>query len=213
MRLQEDIEDGWGSCSPVVASSPLRLAAKTRRSTSPGFAGGGRSSLAAGGGGGALRSSVTAGAGFSELERIGFAFALEARGLELRQAFDVGAAERENADAFDEVDEGAGARRAVKRLLARHEAELCDLMGASADGEAERCLVVDQGGFEGDAGFGVGCEIVEGVVIEDQLDHHVDAVAQGRDALAHGVQWEEVAQDDPEPFHALSIASGFCPAD
>ena len=148
-----------------------------------------------------------------EAERIGFAFALEARGLELRQAFDVGAAERENADAFDEVDEGAGARRAVKRLLARHEAELCDLVGAGADGEAEAGLVVDEGGFEGDAGFRVGCEIVAGVVIEDDVEHHGDAVAQGRDALAHGVQWKEVAQDDPEPFHALSIASGFCPAD
>ena len=148
-----------------------------------------------------------------EAERIGVALALEALGLKLRQAFDVGAVLRENADAFDEVDEGASARRAVERLLARREAELCDLVRAGADGEAEAGLVVDEGGFEGDAGFRVGCEIVAGVVVEDDVEHHGHTVAQRRDALAHRVPWEKVAQDDPEPFHALSIASGFCPAD
>jgi hypothetical protein len=151
-----------------------------------------------------------------EAERVGFACALEAHGLELCEAFDVGAVERENADAFDVVDvvdDGAGARRAVERLLARHEAELCDLVRAGADGEAERCLVVDEGGFEGDAGLGVGCEFIEGVVIEDDVEHHGHTVAQRCDALAHGVQREAVAQDDPEPVHALSIESGFCPAD
>ena len=148
-----------------------------------------------------------------EAERIGVACALEAHSLKLRQAFDVGAAERKSADAFDEVDEGASARRAVERLLAQREAELCDLVGAGADGEAEAGLVVDEGGFEGDAGYGVGCEFIAGVVIEDDVEHHAHTVAQRCDALAHGVQWEKVAQDDPEPFHALSIASGFCPAD
>ena len=56
-------------------------------------------------------------------------------------------------------------------------------------------------------------EIVEGVVIEDDVEHRGDAVAQHRDALADGVQWEEVAQDDPEPFHVLSMESGFGPAE
>ena len=40
-----------------------------------------------------------------ELERIGVAFALEAHGLQLREAFDVGAVFGEDLDAFDEGDE------------------------------------------------------------------------------------------------------------
>jgi len=38
-------------------------------------------------------------------KRIGVALALEAHGLELREAFDVGAVSREYLDAADEVDE------------------------------------------------------------------------------------------------------------
>ena len=148
-----------------------------------------------------------------ERERIGVAFALEADGLQLCEAFDVGAVLRENADALDEVDERSGAGWAVEGFLAGDEAQPGDLVRAGADGEAERRFVVDERHFEGDAGFGVGCEFVERVVIEDDVEHHSDAVAQRCDALAHGVQWEEVAQDDPEPFHVLSMESGFGPAE
>ena len=94
-------------------------------------------------------------------------------------------------------------------LHPRQEAQLRDLVGAGGDDEAEGGLVVDQRHLDRDAGFGVGGEIVEGVVIEDHVDHHGDAVAQDRDALADGVQWEEVAQDDPEPFHVRSIGVRF----
>ncbi len=40
-----------------------------------------------------------------EPERIGGAFALEADGLQLREAFDAGAVLCEDLDAFDEIDE------------------------------------------------------------------------------------------------------------
>ena len=148
-----------------------------------------------------------------EAERIGVALALEAYGLELCEALDVGAVFRQDLDAFDEVDKRSSVGWAVEGFLAGDEAELCDLVGAGADGEAEGGLVIDERGFEGDAGFGVGCEFVERVVIEYDVEHHGHAVAQRCDALAHRVQWEEVAQDDPEPFHALSIGSGFGPAE
>ena len=69
------------------------------------------SSTGEAGGGGATRSVVTEGAVAQRrcegerTERIGVAFALEADGLQLREAFDVGAVFREDLDAFDEVDE------------------------------------------------------------------------------------------------------------
>ncbi|OYX50115.1 MAG: hypothetical protein B7Y90_05385, partial [Alphaproteobacteria bacterium 32-64-14] len=89
----------------------------------------------------------------------------------------------------------------MERLSTGDEAQLRDLVRAGGDDEAKGGLVIDESGFEGDAGVGVAGQFVERVVIEDQLDHRGDAVAQGRDALAHGVQGEEVAQDDPEPVH------------
>ena len=45
-----------------------------------------------------------------EPERIGVAFALQAHGLQLREAFDVGAVFGEDLDAFDEV------RRVIARV-------------------------------------------------------------------------------------------------
>ena len=138
-------------------------------------------------------------------KRIGVVRGQQARGLQLRETFDIGAVQRENADALDEIDQGSCVPRSVEGFLTRDETEPGDLVCAGDDGEAEGRFVVDERHLEGDAGFGVSSEIVEGVVIEDHGDHHADAVAQDRDALAHGVQWEEVAQDDPEPFHALTI--------
>ncbi|OYW42215.1 MAG: hypothetical protein B7Z38_05875, partial [Rhodobacterales bacterium 12-64-8] len=97
-------------------------------------------------------------------ERIGLAFALEADGLELCEAFDIGAVFGEDLDALDEVDERAGACRAVEGFPAGNEAELRDLVGAGRDGEAQGRLVIDEGGFEGDARVGVAGQFVERVV-------------------------------------------------
>ncbi|OYX50421.1 MAG: hypothetical protein B7Y90_03640, partial [Alphaproteobacteria bacterium 32-64-14] len=99
-----------------------------------------------------------------EPERIGVAFALEADGLPLREAFDIGAVFGEDLDALDEVDERAGACRAVEGFLAGHEAQLRDLVRTSSDGEAQGRLVIDEGGFEGDARVGVAGQFVERVV-------------------------------------------------
>jgi len=140
-----------------------------------------------------------------EPERIGVSLALEAHGLQLREAFDVGAVSREGLDASNEIDEWPGVCGALERPLARAEAQAGDLMRAAGDGEAQRRLVVDEDGFDVDAGERVAGEIVERLVIEHEGDHRGGAIAQGLDALAHGVQWEEVAQDDPEPFHAVNI--------
>ena len=111
-----DIEDGWDPSGFRAVRSPLppslrfgaasRHAAKTRRATSPGFAGGGRSQSNVH----RLMVSSCAERGVRrtmgcEPERIGVAFALEAHGLKLCEAFDAGAVLCENLDAFDEVNE------------------------------------------------------------------------------------------------------------
>jgi len=85
------------------------------------------------------------------------------------------------------------------------EAQAGDLVGAAGYREAQRRLVVVEDGFDVDAGERVAGEIVEGFVVEHEGDHRSGAIAQGLDALADGVQWEEVAQNDPEPFHAVNI--------
>jgi len=87
----------------------------------------------------------------------------------------------------------------------RAEAQLCNLMRAACYGEAQRRLVVDEHGFDVDAGERVAGEIGERLVVEYEGDHRGGAITQRFDALADGVQWEEVAQDDPEPFHAVNI--------
>ncbi len=142
---------------------------------------------------------------FASSQRIGVALALEADGLELRKAFDVGAIPCEDLDSFDEIHERQRACRAGEGFLPGTEAEPGDLVGAGADGEAQGRLVIDESSFEGDAGLGIAGETVEDVVVGDQAEHRGGAITQRLDALAHRVQREEVAQDDQEPFHAVKI--------
>ena len=96
-------------------------------------------------------------------------------------------------------------RGAWEGSCAGAEAQAGDLVGAAGDGEAQRRLVVDEYGFEVDAGERVAGEMVERLVVEHEGDHRGGAITQGLDAQADGVQWEEVAQDNPEPFHAVNI--------
>ncbi len=143
---------------------------------------------------------------FASSQWISIALALEAHGLELREAFDVGAVSCEDLDAFEEIHERQRACRAGEGFLPGTETEPGDLVGAGADGEAQGRLVIDESDFEGDARLGIAGEICDGLVVENHVDHRGGAITQRLDALAHGVQWEEVAQDDQEPFHAVKIS-------
>jgi len=137
--------------------------------------------------------------------RIGVVFALQAHSFALGEAFDVVGEGDERVDAGEELFERPGARRFVEGLRARLEAAASNLAGARSDRHAQGRLVVDEDGFEVEAGLRLACKKVEALVRAGVVGQQDDAITQRLDALAHGVQWEEVAQDDPEPFHAVNI--------
>ena len=101
----------------------------------------------------------------------------------------------------------------VAGLKGRHEVDACDLAGAHRDRHAQRVLVGDEGGFKMPAVFRGGRKLIQRLLAHDfgrQLFH---GMARTFDAAADRVRREEVAQDDPEPFHVGSIGSGFGPAE
>ena len=147
-----------------------------------------------------------------EPERISIAFALELHGAQLRKAFDVVAEGDEGVDSFQQERQAHRARREVERARGGVEADAGDLAGAHGDGEVNRRFVVADHAFDVDALVSP-LEGGKATLAEHQPDHHRHAAARDLGGQARRVVREEVAQDDPEPFHVGSIGSGFGPAD
>ena len=146
-------------------------------------------------------------------KRISVAFALELRGAELREAFDVVAQGDQRVDAFEECRQVHRAGGEVEWAGGGVEADAGDLAGADGDGEVDGRLVVADDAFDIYALVSVVLQGGEAFFAEHQLDHHQHGTARDLGGHARGVVREEVAQDDPEPVHVLSMESGFGPAD
>jgi hypothetical protein len=214
--MRVNIKDGWRPWqSARFAGSPLRLARKGARSTSPAFGEGGQaaSSTSEAGGGGSMRSIETEGAAGAKRQRIGVTFALEALGADLGEAFDVVAHRDERSDAREECGGGKCAGWAVGRPVLIPEANLCDLAGSCADRCVEACLVVDDQRLDVETKSWIAFEQEEALRAEHLRRHQRNAVPGSADALLHRVSREECAQDDPEQLHDLQNTSGFSPAD
>jgi len=152
-----------------------------------------------------MRSIETDGAAGFKPKRIGVAFALKAHGLELGEAFDVAAGAHEIVDALEEIDERLCARRAIEADALRREAAPGDLTGAACDDHAQAGFVIDDDGFEMDAGVGILRVHLQRFGLEDDFAHQADLLARSFPAAADRVRREEVAQDDPEPVHAHNL--------
>jgi hypothetical protein len=147
-----------------------------------------------------------------EPKRIGVSLALEPGRAQVRQAFDVVAQGNQRVDAFEECGQAHGARGKVERADGRGEADARDLAGADGYGEMDGGFVIADHAFDVDALGGV-LECGEAFLAEDRFHHHHDAASRGLGGHARRVVREEVAQDDPEPVHALSMESAFGPAE
>jgi len=132
-------------------------------------------------------------------ERIGGVQALEFHSVQLREAFDV------VAHAGEEFDEVFRARRDVGPLKALVERQVGDLAGARGDRGADEMFVDLDRARDVPAGLFVVLEGEEHVFLHQVVRELRHGMARSGDALADGVQWEEVAQEDPEPFHAVNI--------
>lgn len=214
--MRGDIEDGWGSRAGRVAASPLRLARKCARSTSP-------ACFAAEGGQGqshAHRLMVRSMAqpcvrrtmGF-EPDRISIALALELKGTQLCEAFDVVAEGDEGLDAADEVRQRLRARGRVERTRGGAEADPGDGAGARGDGEVDGGFVVFRDCFDmGAVGvvFGEGCE---GVGVAHAFGEIGDDLARGFHDLPDRIVGEEIRKQKPEPLHTEQCTRTRSPAD
>ena len=141
----------------------------------------------------------------SEAERIGVVGALEPRRTQLREAFDVVAEGDKRADAGGELGDGPCTRRRVEGTRGGPETQAGDLAGARTDGEMHAGLVVVDDRFDVGAGAVVFSEDGERFGREEFGDEGGDALTRGFRGLLHRVRWEEVAQEDPEPIHALTV--------
>jgi hypothetical protein len=90
-----------------------------------------------------MRSIETVGAAGAKRQRIGVAFALEAFGADLGEAFDVVDHRHEGADAGEQRGHVERAGWRVGGSLVHPEAHLRDLAGTGADGHVEGGFVVD----------------------------------------------------------------------
>ena len=88
-----------------------------------------------------------------------------------------------------------------------------DLAGARGDDGADAVFIRDDVRFEISAAVGITRELVQRGIREGIKRELANQAAHGLDALPHAVVGKEAAQDDPEPFHAGSIESGFGPAE
>ena len=141
----------------------------------------------------------------SQAERIGVAQACELCRMQSRQAFDVGALRGEIAQACEEFDQVFRTARHVGRLVARREDHAGDLAGTGGDGCAQSVLINDEGAFDCLSAVCIFRESDEHAFLHQvggELRHHV---AHRLDLTADRVRREEVAQDDPEPFHVGSM--------
>ena len=148
-----------------------------------------------------------------EPKRIVIVHPLELHGAQLRQAFDVVAHLEQVVEAGEDVDEGFCAGGKMDLLPGRAEGNPGYLTSTRGDDGADAVFIRDDVRFEISAAVGITREPVQrgfGESIEREL---ANQAAHGLEALTHAVVGEEVAQDDPEPFHALSIGSGFGPAE
>ena len=156
---------------------------------------------------------MTEGAGSFKPKRIGIVQTLKFHSVQLRETFDVVAYVCEVAEAREEFNEVFRARRNVGAFEALTEWQAGDLAGACGDRRAHEMLVdLDRaGGIP--ASLFVMLEREEHILLYQVVGELRHRMARSGDALADGVRREEVAQDDPEPVHAGSMASGFGPAE
>ena len=148
-----------------------------------------------------------------EPKRIVIVHPLELHGAQLRQAFDVVAHLEQVVEAGEDVDEGFCAGGKMDLLPGRAEGNPGYLTSTRGDDGADAVFIRDDVRFEISAAVGITREPVQrgfGESIEREL---VNQAAHGLDALPHAVVGKEVAQDDPEPFHAGSMESAFGPAE
>ena len=156
---------------------------------------------------------MTEGAGSFKPKRIGSAQTRQLHSVPFRETFDVVAHVCEVAEAGEEFNEVFRARRNAGAFEALAEWQAGDLAGACGDRGAHEMLVdLDRAG-DISASLFVVLEGETRVLLHQVAGELRNCMARSGDALADGVRREEVAQDDPEPVHALSIESGFGPAD
>ena len=156
---------------------------------------------------------MTEGAGSFEPERIGIVQTLKFHSVQLRETFDVVAHACEVAEAREEFNEVFRARWDAGAFEALAEWQAGDLAGACGDRGAHEMLVdLDRAG-DISAGLFVMLDGEEHIFLHQVVGQLRHRMARSGDALADGVRREEVAQDDPEPVHAGSMASGFGPAE
>ena len=138
-------------------------------------------------------------------KRIGGAHAHQLHCVQLREAFDVVAHAGEVAETGEEFDEVFRARRDVGPLKALAERQVGDLAGARGNRGADEMFVdLDRAG-DIPAGLFVLLESDEHVFLHQVAGELRYGMARSGDALADRVRREEVAQEDPEPFHAVNI--------
>ncbi len=138
-------------------------------------------------------------------ERVGLAQAHQFRGAQLGQAFDIGAHLCEIAETGEEFDEILRPARHVGFLKALLEAHAGDLAGARGDRRSQAMLVDDDGALDLLAAVRIVLELIEHHVVHQVLRELRHGMPHSLDVQAHRVEREEVAQDDPEPFHAVKL--------
>ena len=156
---------------------------------------------------------MTEGAGSFKPKRIGIVQTLKFHSVQLRETFDVVAYVCEVAEAREEFNEVFRARRNVGAFEALTEWQAGDLAGACGDRRAHEMLVDLDRAADIPASLFVMLDGEEHIFLHQVVGQLRHRMARSGDALADGVRREEVAQDDPEPVHAGSMASGFGPAE
>ena len=155
-----------------------------------------------------MRSIVTEGAAGAQRQRVCLAQLLQPCGVRLGALLHGVARSRERVDAGEEVGQVLGVGEVWRRAAVRGAgAHLRDLAAAHGDPETQAVFRVEDHEFEMAAEGRVDQELGKlGFVLRDveQLRH---AMTQGLGALANMIAGEEVAQEDPEPFHPLTISA------
>ena len=153
-----------------------------------------------------MRSIVTEGAAGAQRQRISLAHLLQPCGVGLGALLHGVARGGERIDAGEEVWQVLGVGEMWRRAPVRGAGALLrDLAAAHGDPETQAVFRVEDHEFEMAAEGRVDQELGKlGFVLRDvdQLRH---AMAQGLGALANMIAGEEVAQEDPEPFHPLTV--------
>ena len=150
-----------------------------------------------------MRSVKTEGV-VSQRRRDGGVFALEAFGALCGAALAVVEFDEEAVEGAPELDEvGAAAGVRVVWLEAGDlRADACDLAGSQIDQEIELSVCVEEGGGERAPVGGVVGDVIEGEVVCEHGEAHVDHVAEIHLQRLYGAEAPEDLQDDlPERFH------------